>query len=85
MVQRFIGAAIGALVTFLLLWLSTVVKPADLLPWYLVAVVIGAIVTLAWPRVASFWLGRRAKEERDSAIQRQVAAQVAADRAQRDD
>jgi uncharacterized membrane protein len=85
MIQRFIGVSIGALATFLVLWLSMVVKPADLLPWYLVAVVIGAIVSLAWPAVASFWFGRRAKERRDSAIQRQVERQVAEDRAKRED
>ena len=65
MIQRFLGVSIGALVTFLILWFSTVTDPVDLMPWYVAAAVIGAIASFLWPVVAGIWLGRRAKARRD--------------------
>lgn len=79
MIQRLIGVSIGALITFLILWFSTVTKPAegDLLTWYLAAAVIGAIASFFWPVVAGIWLGRRARARRDDQIQKEVDRQMA--------
>jgi Na+/pantothenate symporter len=77
MIQRFLGVSIGALVTLLILWVSTVTDPVDLMPWYVAAAVIGAIASFFWPVVAGIWLGRRAKSRRDEAIQKEVDKQLA--------
>ncbi|HSW42260.1 MAG TPA: hypothetical protein VLM76_07095 [Patescibacteria group bacterium] len=76
MVQRFIGALIGGLLTYLILWLTTITNPTDILPWYAAAAVSGAIASFLWPVLAGFWLGRRAQARRD-AIQREVDRQIA--------
>ena len=76
MIQRLIGVSIGGLITFLILWLSTVTNPADLMPWYVAAALIGAITSFFWPVVAGFWLGRRARARRDDAIQKEVDRQM---------
>jgi Na+/pantothenate symporter len=77
MIQRFLGVSIGALVTFLILWFSTVTNPVDLMPWYVAAAVIGAIASFLWPVVIGFWLGRRARARRDESIQKEVDKQLA--------
>jgi len=77
MIQRFLGVSIGALITFLILWFSTVTNPVDLMPWYVAAAVIGAIASFLWPVVIGFWLGRRAKSRRDESIQKEVDRQLA--------
>lgn len=77
MIQRLLGVSIGALVTLVILWLSTVTKPADLMPWYIAAVAIGAITSFLWPVVIGFWLGRRAKDRRDDEVEREVQRQLA--------
>jgi hypothetical protein len=82
MIQRLIGVTIGALVTFLILWFSTVVKPADLMSWYVAAAAIGAIASFSWPVIIGFWLGRRAKDRREDSIQKEVERQVAEQRKQ---
>ena len=73
MIQRFLGVSIGALVTFVLLWLNH----ADASAWA-TAAIIGAIASFFWPIVAGFFLARRAKRRRDADIQDEVARQVAA-------
>jgi hypothetical protein len=85
MVQRLAGIAIGALVTFVVLWLSEVTNQADRLPWYAAAVVIGAIVTAIAPAALGAWFGRRGQEARDGAIEREVQRQLADERARKDD
>jgi len=77
MIQRFLGVSIGALITFLILWFSTVTNPVDPMPWYVAAAVIGAIASFLWPVVIGFWLGRRAKSRRDESIQKEVDRQLA--------
>jgi hypothetical protein len=77
MIQRFLGVSVGALVTFLILWFSTVTNPVDLMPWYVAAAVIGAIASFIWPIVIGFWLGRRARARRDESIQKEVDKQLA--------
>jgi MFS family permease len=76
MLQRLIGVSIGALVTFGILWLSTIAADeAALLSWYAAAVLIGGIGSFFWPVVAGIWLGRRARG-RDDEIRREVDRQV---------
>jgi hypothetical protein len=78
MLQRLLGVTIGALVTFGILWLSTVAADdATLLGWYAAAALIGAVASFFWPVVAGIWLGRRARDRRDEAIQREVDRQMA--------
>jgi branched-subunit amino acid ABC-type transport system permease component len=79
MLQRLLGVSIGGLITFLILWFSTVIKPAeaDVLTWYFAAVLIGAIASFFWPVVAGIWLGRRARARRDEQIQKEVDRQMA--------
>jgi hypothetical protein len=72
-IQRTIGAAVGALVTYGILWwnhVDSVVAGT--------AAIVGAIAAWAWPIVIGFFLARRAKQRRDDAIQDEVARQVAA-------
>jgi Na+/pantothenate symporter len=84
MIQRLLGVSIGALVAFAILWLSTVAKPVDLMPWYVAAVVIGAITSFMWPVVVGFWSGRRAWDRRDDAVEHEVQRQLAEERAKQD-
>lgn len=78
MLHRLIGVTIGAIVTFIVLWLSTVAADeAALLGWYAAAAVIGAVASFLWPVVAGIWVGRRARARRDDAIQREVDRQLA--------
>lgn len=77
MIQRLLGVSVGALVTFVILWFTTVTNPVDLIPWYVAASVIGAIASFLWPVVIGFWLGRRAKARRDETIQKEVDRQLA--------
>lgn len=84
MIQRLLGVSVGALVTFLVLWLSTLAKPADLMPWYVAAVVVGAITSFLWPVVIGFWLGRRARDRRDD-VEREVQRQLAEERSKQND
>jgi uncharacterized membrane protein YciS (DUF1049 family) len=73
--QHFIGVGIGGLVTYGLLYLMVGSQYADK---YLPAVVIGAIVALAWPWVIGLLLARRVKNRRDEKIQKEVDAQMKA-------
>ena len=79
MIQRLLGASVGALATFLVLWLSTIAKPADSMPWY------GAAVSFFWPVVIGFWSGRRARDRRDEDVEREVQRQLAEERSKRSD
>jgi len=75
MIQRTIGVALGAVATYLLL-LILVPAQGDRSSAYLTAVVVGAVVSWAWPVVIAFWLGRRAKEHREDQIQKEVQRQL---------
>jgi hypothetical protein len=83
MIQRLLGVSIGALVTLAILWLSTVVNPVDRMPWYVAAAVIGALASFLWPVVIGSWLGRRSRDSRDDAVQREVQRQLAEERSKR--
>jgi xanthine/uracil permease len=72
--QHIIGVGIGAIVTYVLLFVMVGSQYTDK---YLPAVVIGAIVALAWPWVIGLFLARRIKNRRDAQIQAEVERQVA--------
>ncbi|HLA17330.1 MAG TPA: hypothetical protein VJZ72_10565 [Candidatus Limnocylindrales bacterium] len=75
MIQRTIGVALGALATYLLL-VILVPDTGDRSSAYVTAVVVGAVVSWAWPVVIAFWLGRRAKERREDQIEKEVQRQL---------
>jgi hypothetical protein len=72
--QHIIGVGLGALATYLIL----IVTKAAAADQYLPAIVIGAIVALAWPWVIGLLLARRVKNRRDEQIQKEVDAQMKA-------
>lgn len=74
--QRFIGIVLGALLAFALLLLlvgSDFEKPRN----YVIALVAGALVSLLWPWIMGFYVGRRVRERRDEEVQREVERQLA--------
>jgi Na+/melibiose symporter-like transporter len=78
MLQRLIGVALGAIVTFVVLFLMKPgVDGGDPNQGYAIAVVLGAVVSFLWPWVIGFYLARRAKERRDDRIQKEVEKQLA--------
>lgn len=74
MIQRGIGAGFGALVTLILLLLFGPTGAA--IEDYIPALVIGAVVTFAWPIVIAWWLARRAKARSQSHIEDEVQRQL---------
>jgi hypothetical protein len=84
MIQRLISTIVGAVVTFLLLLLfhnGRIISNET--TGYLVAVVIGGLITLFWPLIWSTYMGRRARDAQQatfrSQVQREVEAQRVAD------
>jgi cadmium resistance protein CadD (predicted permease) len=74
MIQRALGAGIGAIVTLILL---LVLGPSGaVVEDYIPALVIGAIVTLAWPIVIGWWLIRRRKSKGEQRIEDEVQRQL---------
>jgi uncharacterized membrane protein len=76
MIQRLIGVSIGAIVTFIILWFSTVVGPADPIGWYLAAAILGAVASFFWPVILGLRARGRARDRREAAIQREVERQI---------
>lgn len=74
--QRIIGIVLGALVAFGLLVLL-VGASLDAPRNYVIALVAGAIVSLIWPWIVGFYIGRRVKDRRDEEVQREVERQLA--------
>ena len=72
MIQRFIGGAVGALVTIAILWWNHVDTSIAA-----TAAIVGAIAAFFWPIVVGFFLARRAKQRREDSIQAEVARQMA--------
>jgi len=75
--QRTIGVILGALVTYLILVILDATS-TDASAKYGMAVVVGALVSWAWPWIIGFFLLRRAKTRRDKKISDEVDKQVAA-------
>lgn len=80
MIHRLFGAAVGALVTFALLWLNS----ADAAAWA-TAAISGAVVAFLWPIVIGGYLGRRSRTRRNSEIEAEVARRVAQQQQQSND
>ena len=82
MIQRLVSVVVGAIVTFLLLLLfdagDRIVN--DEFTGYLVAVVVGALVTLFWPFLWSQSAARRARARYDESVRQEVQRQVEAQR-----
>jgi membrane protein implicated in regulation of membrane protease activity len=74
--QRIIGIVLGALVAFALL-LLLVGASLDAPRNYAIALVVGAIVSLVWPWIVAFYIGRRVRERRDEEVQHEVERQLA--------
>lgn len=74
--QRIIGIALGAIVTYLVLLLMDTMS-GDAPVRYGIAVLIGALVSLLWPWLIGFFLLRRAKDRRNSQIEREVDKRMA--------
>jgi uncharacterized membrane protein (DUF485 family) len=81
--QRFIGVVLGGAVTFVLLVMfagTTVNIVSDRNTGFLVAVVVGGIVSWLWPWVIGMILVRRARGRQQDRMQDEVQRQVAAER-----
>lgn len=80
MIQRLLGVAIGALATWILLYL--LVPPVgDAVTKYTTAVVIGAVVSYFWPVVMGWYLVRRHRQRNQAHISAEVDRQLAEERA----
>jgi len=71
-IQRLLGAAVGALVAFIFLWFSHL----DATAWA-IAVVAGAITSFFWPIIVGWYLARRGRRRREDEVQSEVARQMA--------
>lgn len=74
--QRIIGIVLGALLAFALL-LLLVGTGLDNPRSYVIALAAGAIVSLVWPWILTFYIGRRVRDRRDEEVQREVERQLA--------
>ena len=82
MIQRVISTIVGAIVTFLLLLLfhnGRIISNET--TGFLVAVVIGALITLFWPLIWGTYMGRRARDAQQATFRTQVQREVQAQRA----
>lgn len=72
--QRIIGAGLGALATYVLLILFVGTAQSQV---FLVAVVVGLIVSIVWPWVITLMVTRRVRDRRKEEIDREVQEQLA--------
>jgi phosphate/sulfate permease len=72
MLHRLIGGAVGAAVTFGLLWFNN----ADATAWATAAIV-GAIVAFLWPVLIGGYFSSRSRSRRNNEIEAEVARRVA--------
>ena len=72
MIQRGLGVTIGGIVSLVLLLVIVPTVWQD----YLAPLVIGNVAAFFWPVVMGFWLGRRAKQRRESKIEDEVQRQL---------
>ena len=71
-IQRIIGLIVGAIVTIVLLALTTeVTLEATIIP-----VAVGAVAAFFWPVVIGWYLVRRAKSRREDKMQEEIARQI---------
>jgi hypothetical protein len=82
--QRFIGVVLGGAVTFVLLVMfagTTINIVSDRNTGYLIAVVLGGIVSWLWPWVIGFFLVRRARNRQQAKVHDEVERQMAEEKA----
>lgn len=82
--QRFIGVVLGGAVTFVLLVMfagTTVNIVSDRNTGFLIAVVVGGIVSWLWPWVIGMILVRRARGRQQDKMHDEVQRQVAEEKA----
>jgi preprotein translocase subunit SecF len=73
--QRIIGAGLGAIATYVLLILLVGTAQSQT---FLVAVLVGLIISIAWPWVITLMVARRVKDRRKEEIDREVQEQLKA-------
>jgi preprotein translocase subunit SecF len=72
--QRIIGAGLGAIVTYVLLILFAGTAQSQT---FLMAVLIGLVVTIAWPWIIALMVARRVRDQRREEIDREVQERLA--------
>jgi preprotein translocase subunit SecF len=72
--QRIIGAGLGAIVTYVLLILFAGTAGSQT---FLMAVLIGLVVTIAWPWIIALMVARRVRDQRREEIDREVQERLA--------
>ena len=73
MLQRGIGVTVGAIITYVLLWLLV---GGDSLQDYAIAVILGGLAAFFWPIVIAWWLARRARQRSQGRIESEVQRQL---------
>jgi len=73
MLHHIIGAAIGAVVAYLIMFVTIGSQYSSQL---VTGLAIGAIVTMIWPIVIVWLLARRRRSKRDDQIQKEVDRQI---------
>jgi len=72
--QRIIGAGLGALATYVLLILFAGTAQSQT---YLVAVIVGLVISILWPWIITLMVARRVKDRRKEEIDREVQEALA--------
>jgi ABC-type Fe3+-siderophore transport system permease subunit len=72
--QRIIGAGLGAVVTYVLLVILAGAAQSQV---YLTAVLVGLIVSIAWPWIISLMVARGVRERRREEADRELEEQQA--------
>ena len=72
--QRILGAGLGALATYVVLILFAGTAQSQV---YLVAVIVGLIISIAWPWIIALMVARRVKDRRKEDIDREVQERLA--------
>ena len=71
---RIIGAGLGAIATYVLLIILAGGEQSQV---YLAAVIVGLLVSIAWPWIIALMVDRRVKDRRKDEIDREVKEQLA--------
>jgi hypothetical protein len=72
--QRIIGAGMGAVATYVLL---VILADAAQSQVYLTAVVVGLIISIAWPWIISLMVSRGVRERRKADVDRETDERLA--------
>lgn len=72
--QRIIGASLGAIATYVVLILFAGTTQSQV---FLVAVVVGLIISILWPWLITLMVARRVKDRRKEEIDREVQEALA--------